>query len=49
MRSLSRLGERGQALQAYERLATLLQHDLGTTPAPETAALAARVRRGESV
>lgn len=49
MRCLAQLGERGQALRAYERLAELLHRELGASPAPETAALAERVRRGEAV
>ncbi|HEY7782909.1 MAG TPA: BTAD domain-containing putative transcriptional regulator [Ktedonobacterales bacterium] len=49
MRCLTRLGERSQALRAYEDLADLLRRELGASPAPETAALAARVRQGDSV
>ncbi|HMU62274.1 MAG TPA: BTAD domain-containing putative transcriptional regulator [Gemmatimonadales bacterium] len=46
---LARQGEREQALRAYDRLATLLQRELGEDPEPETVALAGRVRRGEYV
>lgn len=49
MRCLARLGERGQALRTYERLAELLKRELGAAPAPETVALAERVRIGEPV
>lgn len=49
MRSLARLGERAQALRTFEGLAELLERELGAAPAPETAALAERVRRGEPV
>lgn len=49
MRCLARLGERGQALRVYEELVTLLNRELSAAPAPETTALAARVRRGETV
>jgi predicted ATPase/DNA-binding SARP family transcriptional activator len=49
MRCLARLGERGQALRTFERLAGLLRRELGAEPAPETATLAARIRSGESV
>jgi DNA-binding SARP family transcriptional activator len=49
MRSLARLGERGQALRSYERLVALLERELGAAPAPETTALAERLRRGEVV
>lgn len=49
MRTLARQGEHGQALRAFDGLAGLLQRELGATPAPETAALAERIRRGELV
>jgi len=49
MRSLARLGERGQALRSYDQLVALLERELGAAPAPETTALAERVRRGEVV
>ncbi|WIG58700.1 MAG: hypothetical protein OJF49_001446 [Ktedonobacterales bacterium] len=49
MRCLTRQGERGQALRTYEQLTELLRRELEATPAPETAALANRVRCGDSV
>jgi predicted ATPase/DNA-binding SARP family transcriptional activator len=49
MRCLARLGERGQALRVFEELVALLNRELGAAPAPETTALAERVRRGETV
>jgi predicted ATPase/DNA-binding SARP family transcriptional activator/DNA-binding XRE family transcriptional regulator len=44
---LARQGERARALQHYRALATYLRDELGAAPAPETAALAEKLRRGE--
>jgi DNA-binding SARP family transcriptional activator/TolB-like protein len=41
---LDRLGDRGSALAAYRELEGRLRDDLHVEPAPETAALAARIR-----
>ena len=49
MRSEAALGERGRALRHYEDLATMLQEQLGASPAPETVALYERLRAGEEV
>jgi DNA-binding SARP family transcriptional activator len=43
------MGERGQALHTFEGLSDLMERELGASPAPETAALAERVRRGERI
>ncbi len=49
MRCYARLGERGQAVRHYQTLVDLLRDELGSPPAPETAALFARLRRGEAI
>jgi non-specific serine/threonine protein kinase len=49
MRCYARLGERGQALRHYQTLAQLMQDALGSPPAPESAALYERLRRGDEV
>jgi len=41
---LDRAGDRAGALQAFDRFAARAQDDLGISPAPETLALAARLR-----
>jgi DNA-binding SARP family transcriptional activator/tetratricopeptide (TPR) repeat protein len=46
MRLHWRLGERGAALDAFDRLAHLLQRELGLTPLPETLELLSKVQRG---
>ena len=49
MRSQAAMGGRGQALRHYEELVRLLEERLGTSPAPESRALHARLRAGEEV
>jgi predicted ATPase/DNA-binding SARP family transcriptional activator len=49
MRCYARLGERGQALRQYQTLVKLMQDELGSLPAPESAALHERLKRGEEV
>jgi DNA-binding SARP family transcriptional activator len=49
MRSLARLGERGQAQRHYQSLAALLRDEFGASPAPETTALFERLRRNEDI
>jgi DNA-binding SARP family transcriptional activator len=49
MRSLARAGERHEALRGYGRLERRLAEELDADPAPETAALAARIRDGTRV
>lgn len=49
MQCLARLGESGQALRTFDGLADLLRREVGAAPAPETAALAGRIRCGEQV
>ncbi len=49
MRCLARQGERNQALRHYQSLVKLLRDELGVAPAPETAALYERLRRGERI
>ena len=44
-----RLGEPGAALEAYERVRTVLVEELGADPAAETQALYLAVLRGEPV
>jgi tetratricopeptide (TPR) repeat protein len=44
MQLLDRCGDRGQALQVYERLARRLESEYQTTPSAETAALARSLR-----
>jgi DNA-binding SARP family transcriptional activator len=44
MRAAVLAGNRGVALAAFDQFAATLNRDLGTTPAPETAALAGQVR-----
>jgi LuxR family transcriptional regulator, maltose regulon positive regulatory protein len=39
-------GERGRALQHYERLVSVLDQELDATPAPETVALFQQIQRG---
>ena len=46
MRALSAGGDRGAALAQYEACRRLLAAELGAEPAPETAALAERLRAG---
>jgi two-component SAPR family response regulator len=46
MRCYLRLGERGQAIRQYERLARRLRDELGAPPAPETTALHRLLRSG---
>jgi DNA-binding SARP family transcriptional activator len=41
-----RLGERGAALEAFDRLAQTLERELGLTPLPETLTLLSRIQRG---
>lgn len=45
MRSLALAGERAAAVETYEAFARRLADELGVAPEPETAALAARIRR----
>lgn len=47
MRVLSRDGRRGEALDAFDRLARALETELDAAPTKETAALAARIRAGD--
>jgi DNA-binding SARP family transcriptional activator len=49
MRCLARRGERGRALQQYNVLVNVMEHDLGIQPAPESQALFERLRGGESI
>jgi DNA-binding SARP family transcriptional activator len=49
MRCYARQGERGQALRHYQALHKLLVEQVGAPPAPETAALHERLKRGEDV
>jgi DNA-binding SARP family transcriptional activator len=46
MRCYAAAGERGRAVQHYRELVELLRAELGVPPAPETAQLEARIRRG---
>jgi DNA-binding SARP family transcriptional activator len=48
MRCHAALGERSQALRAYERFATRLRHELDALPAAETARMASRLQTGAS-
>jgi predicted ATPase/DNA-binding SARP family transcriptional activator len=48
MRSHAALGEPGRALRHYEELAKMLEHQLGSSPAPETVALYERLREGRA-
>ncbi len=48
MRLHAMLGERGAALERFERLKRILRRDVGLAPLPETVALAERIRSGES-
>ena len=45
----ARTGQRSAALRQYDECVRVLQEELGTTPAAETAALVARIRDGEMV
>jgi len=47
MRCYAAIGERGRAMRHYEELATLLEEQLGASPAPETVALYESLRSGE--
>jgi DNA-binding SARP family transcriptional activator len=47
MRCYAASGERGAALRQYGTLTALLREELGAAPTPETAALNARIRRGD--
>jgi DNA-binding SARP family transcriptional activator len=49
MRCHAALGNRGRALHQYGELAGLLWEQLGARPAPETAALHARLRQDRPV
>lgn len=49
MRGYARLGERGQAMRHYQRLAEMMRAELAARPAPETRALVDQIRRGEAV
>lgn len=49
MRALARAGERGEALQHFERLTTLLKRELGAAPETKTLELVEALRRGEDV
>jgi LuxR family maltose regulon positive regulatory protein len=46
MRAYVLCGQRDRAVSQYQRCATLLQDELGTTPSPETTALCQRIRDG---
>jgi DNA-binding SARP family transcriptional activator len=46
MRCYAAAGERGRAVRHYRELVDLLRSELGVPPAPETAQLEARIRRG---
>jgi DNA-binding SARP family transcriptional activator len=47
MRLLAALGERGTALEQFERLRRVLRREVGLEPLPETVALAEEIRAGE--
>jgi DNA-binding SARP family transcriptional activator len=47
MRGQAAKGERGLALRLYEGLVRLLEHELGSSPAPETSALCEELRQGK--
>ena len=47
MRCYARLGERGQALRQYQTLAQTMQSELGSPPAPASAALYDQLKRGQ--
>ena len=47
MRGQAAMGERGLALRHYEGLVRLLEHELGSSPAPETSALYEELRQGK--
>ena len=49
MRCHARLGERGQALRHYQIFEQLIRDELGSAPTAESAALYARLKRGEEV
>jgi DNA-binding SARP family transcriptional activator len=49
LRCYARLGETSQAVRHYQALHEQLQHELGAAPAPETALLYERLRRGDDV
>ncbi|HET8628208.1 MAG TPA: BTAD domain-containing putative transcriptional regulator, partial [Thermomicrobiales bacterium] len=49
MTALARAGRRADALRQYEVCRRALANELGVEPAPETAALAERIRRGDLV
>jgi serine/threonine-protein kinase len=44
IRLLDRVGDRAQALDAYQRFATLLEAEVGVMPSPETQRIVAQVR-----
>ena len=46
MEASARLGERGQALHQYDTLCTMLEHELGVQPLPETEALRMAILQG---
>ncbi len=48
MRALAHAGDRPGALRQYQSLIRLLDRELGVPPLPETADLAAAIRRGET-
>jgi DNA-binding SARP family transcriptional activator len=48
MRALYLSGDRAAALQAFERCAALLQHEIGTAPSTETLALLETLKRAEA-
>lgn len=48
MRCLYQVGHRNEALQLYQRLARLLQEDLGVEPMAETTAVRDAIARGDS-
>ena len=49
MRCYARLGERGQALRHYQTFEQIMRAELGSPPAPESAALYERLKRDEEV
>ena len=49
MRSLTRAGARGDALQHYDRLTAFLQRELGAAPERKTVELFDAIRRGDDV
>ncbi len=49
IRCYARLGERGQALRHYQTFKQMMQDELGSSPAAESAALYERLKRGEEI